>query len=275
MQHLSALKTVDAGAQRFPIPAGVLAETVVAVKHYTDRLFSFRITRPQGFRFRSGEFVMIGLPNAEKPVFRAYSVASPSWDDELEFFSIKVPDGPLTSELQKIVPGDTVLMRPKSTGTLVLDAVTPAKRLFMISTGTGIAPFASIVRDPDTYDKFSEIILTHTCRDHAELTYGTELFEALRHDPLIGELVEGRVTLYSTTTREITPRMGRITRLIEDARFYADLGITPLDPDNDRVMICGSMSMLRDVKTLVEGLGFAEGSHSEPADFVVERAFVG
>lgn len=262
-------------APQFPIPANVHAETVISVRHYTDKLFSFRITRPQSFRFRSGEFVMIGLPNAEKPVFRAYSIASPSWDEEIEFFSIKVPDGPLTSSLQKIQPGDTVLMRQKSTGTLVLDALTPAKRLFMISTGTGIAPFASLVRDPETYDKFDQVILTHTCRDHAELTYGTELFERLRHDPLIGDLVEGRVTLYSTTTREESPRMGRITRLIEDGRFHADLGITPLDPEQDRVMICGSMAMLKDLKTLIEGIGFAEGSNNDPKAFVVERAFVG
>jgi ferredoxin/flavodoxin---NADP+ reductase len=275
MQSAAAIKIETSEAPRFPIPAGVHAETVVAVKHYTDRLFSFRITRPQSFRFRSGEFVMIGLPNAEKPVFRAYSIASPSWDEELEFFSIKVPEGPLTSELQKIVPGDTVLMRQKSTGTLVLDALTPAKRLFMISTGTGIAPFASLVRDPETYDKFDHVVLTHTCRSHAELTYGVELFEGLRNDPLIGELVEGRVTLYSTTTREESPRMGRITRLIEDGRFHADLGITPLHPEHDRVMICGSMAMLKDVKTLVEGLGFVEGSNNEPNAFVVERAFVG
>lgn len=273
MQQVSVSNTTK--APRFPIPAGVYAETVVAVKHYTDRLFSFRITRPQSFRFRSGEFVMIGLPNAEKPVFRAYSVASPAWDDELEFFSIKVPDGPLTSHLQKIVPGDTVLMRQKSTGTLVLDAVTPARRLFMISTGTGIAPFASLVRDPETYEKFDQVILTHTCREQAELTYGVELFENLKNDPLIGELVENRVTLYSTTTREESPRMGRITRLIQNARFYADLGISPLDPERDRVMICGSMAMLNDVKALVQGLGFVEGSNNEPGSFVVERAFVG
>jgi ferredoxin/flavodoxin---NADP+ reductase len=238
MQQVSALRK-DPGVV-FPIPANVHAETVVSVRHYTDRLFSFRITRPQSFRFRSGEFVMIGLPNAEKPVFRAYSIASPSWDEEIEFFSIKVPDGPLTSELQKIVPGDTVLMRQKSTGTLVNDALTPGKRLFMISTGTGIAPFASLVRDPETF-----------------------------------EMTEGRVTLYSTTTREITPRMGRITRLIESGRFYEDLAIAPLDPETDRIMICGSMHMLNDVKELVEKLGFEEGSNSKPSSFVVERAFVG
>ena len=275
MNQVSAIRKEDAERVSYPIPANVHAETVVSVRHYTDRLFSFRVTRPQSFRFRSGEFVMIGLPNAEKPVFRAYSIASPAWDDELEFFSIKVPDGPLTSYLQKIVPGDTVLLRQKSTGTLVTDALTPARRLFMISTGTGIAPFASLVRDPDTFDKFDEIVVTHTCRDHAELAYGVELFEKLAADPLIGELIDGRVTLYSTTTREITPRMGRITRLIENGRFYEDLGVTPLSPGTDRVMICGSMHMLKDVKELVEGLGFKEGSLSHPADFVVERAFVG
>ena len=275
MQTASALKAEETEARQFAIPAGVHAETVVSVKHYTDRLFSFRITRPQSFRFRSGEFVMIGLPNAEKPVFRAFSIASPSWDDEIEFFSIKVADGPLTSELQKIVPGDTVLMRQKSTGTLVLDALTPAKRLFMISTGTGIAPFASLVRDPETYEKFEQIVLTHTCRDHAELAYGEELFAQAANDPLIGELTAGRLTHYSSTTREITPRMGRITRLIENGRLFTDLGIEALNPETDRVMICGSMSMLKDVKALVESLGFEEGSHSHPGGFVVERAFVG
>ena len=275
MHQVSALRADQPEAPRFPIPANVYAETVVSVKHYTDRLFSFRITRPQSFRFRSGEFVMIGLPNAEKPVFRAYSIASPSWDEEIEFFSIKVPDGPLTSELQKIQPGDTVLMRQKSTGTLVIDALTPGKRLFLLSTGTGIAPFASIVRDPETYDKFEQVILTHTCRDHLELSYGAELAEQVASDPLIGEVAAGRLTLYSSTTREISPHMGRITRLIENGKLFEELGIARLDPATDRVMICGSMEMLKDVKALVETLGFEEGSNSHPAAFVVERAFVG
>jgi ferredoxin/flavodoxin---NADP+ reductase len=269
------LETRAARPLAFPIPANVYVETVVSVKHYTDRLFSFRITRPQSLRFRSGEFVMIGLPNAEKPVFRAYSVASPAWDDELEFFSIKVPDGPLTSELQKIQPGDAILMRQKATGTLVLDALTPAKRVFMISTGTGIAPFASLLRDPDTYEKFEQVILTHTCRDNAELVYGQELVAELAGDPLIGELTDGRVTLYSTTTREESRHMGRITALISSGKFYDDLGIDRLDPATDRIMICGSMHMLKDVKELAESLGFKEGSVSHPGDFVVERAFVG
>jgi ferredoxin--NADP+ reductase len=275
MNTTPAFNTADARPLRFPIPANVYAQTVVSVKHYTDRLFSFRITRPQSLRFRSGEFVMIGLPNAEKPVYRAYSVASPAWDEELEFFSIKVPDGPLTSELQKIQVGDTVIMRQKSTGTLVVDALTPAKRLFMISTGTGIAPFASLLRDPDTYEKFDQLILTHTCRDIAELTYGQELVAALEKDPLIGELTGGRVTLYNSTTREESPRMGRITALIGSGKFYADLGIEKLNPETDRIMICGSMHMLKDVKELAESLGFHEGSLSHPSSFVVERAFVG
>ncbi|EKF42017.1 oxidoreductase FAD/NAD(P)-binding protein [Nitratireductor indicus C115] len=259
----------------FPIPAGCHAERVVSVKHYTDRLFSFRITRPQSFRFRSGEFVMIGLPNAAKPVFRAYSIASPAWDDEIEFYSIKVPDGPLTQHLQKIQPGDTVLLRQKSTGTLVNDALTPAKNLYMISTGTGIAPFASLIREPETYDKFERIILTHTCRDVAELEYGNELVAALKDDPLIGELVEGRLVHFTSTTRETSPVMGRITALIENGELFKALGTEPFNRENDRVMICGSMEMLKDVKALVEKAGLKEGSNAEPADFVVERAFVG
>ncbi|MBX3532578.1 MAG: ferredoxin--NADP reductase [Rhizobiaceae bacterium] len=267
--------SIDAPASEFPIPAGVFAEKVVSVQHYTDRLFRFRITRPQSFRFRSGEFVMIGLPNAAKPVYRAYSVASPSWDEELEFYSIKVQDGPLTQHLQKIKPGDTVLMRPKPTGTLVHDALTPGKRVWMIATGTGIAPFASLIRDPETYEKFDEIVLTNTCRDVAELAYGNELVAALRDDPLIGELVETRLKYVAATTRETSPLMGRITTRIEDGSLFAGLGVEPFNPDVDRVMICGSMDMLRDVKALVEKAGLVEGSVSNPGQFVVERAFVG
>jgi ferredoxin/flavodoxin---NADP+ reductase len=275
MHDVAARGVDDAPETLFPIPAGVFAERVLSVRHYTDRLFAFRITRPQSFRFRSGEFVMIGLPNADKPVFRAYSIASPAWDDELEFFSIKVPDGPLTQHLQKIRPGDTVLMRQKSTGTLVLDALTPGSRLWMISTGTGIAPFASLMRDPETYEKFEQVILTHTCRDVAELAYGEELARDLGADPLIGELVNGRFRHHATTTREAYVQMGRITTLIETGQLFRDTGTSPFDPAKDRVMICGSMDMIRDVKALVEGFGLVEGSNSKPAEFVVERAFVG
>jgi ferredoxin/flavodoxin---NADP+ reductase len=262
-------------------PAGASAERVITVTHYTDRLFSFRITRPQSFRFRSGEFVMIGLPNpgiaenGAKPVFRAYSIASPAWDEELEFFSIKVPDGPLTARLQKIVPGDTVFLRQKSTGTLVLDALTPGKRLFLFATGTGIAPFASVVRDPETFEKFESVILTNTCRTAAELAYGDALALQAKDDPLIGELTAGRLTYYRTTTREPLEHTGRITTLIQSGKLFADLGIAPFDAAHDRAMICGSMHMLQDVKALLEAAGLTEGSNAQPAEFVVERAFVG
>lgn len=275
MQNVAVQKVEDVAPAGFPVPAGCHAEKVVAVRHYTDRLFSFRITRPQSFRFRSGEFVMIGLPNAAKPVFRAYSVASPAWDEELEFYSIKVPDGPLTQHLQKIRPGDTVLMRQKSTGTLIVDALTPARRLWMIATGTGVAPFASLVRDPETYDKFEEVVLVNTCRDAAELAYGNELVSALKDDPLIGEFAAGRLRYVAATTREPSPLMGRVTTRMADGSLFAGLGVPPLDPAVDRVMICGSMEMLKDVKALVEAAGLTEGSVSEPGQFVVERAFVG
>ncbi len=258
----------------FPIPAGVFAETVVSVKHYTDRLFAFRISRPSTFRFRSGEFVMIGLPNAEKPVFRAYSIASPSWDEQLEFYSIKVPDGPLTEHLQKIQPGDTVLMRKKPVGTLVNDALVPGKRLYMFATGTGIAPFVSVMRDPETYEKFEQVILCHTCREVAELTYGHETVAAAKDDPLVGEEATAKLVHYATTTREDSPRMGRITDLIQSGKLSADLGVPPLDPEIDRGMICGSMDFLKDTKALLEEAGLTEGANSKPAEFVVERAFV-
>ncbi len=271
----AALAVTTADAPEFPIPANTYAERVVSVTHYTDSLFSFRITRPAAFRFRSGEFVMIGLPNAERPVFRAYSIASPAWDEEVEFYSIKVADGPLTQHLQKIQPGDTVLMKHKSTGTLVLDALTPAKRLWMVATGTGFAPWASLLRDPETYEKFDEIVVTNTCRDVADLAYGDQLVASLENDPLIGELTAGRVRYVATTTRETSPQMGRITTLIENGDLFRIVGCAPFDRETDRVMICGSMAMLKDVKALVEAHGLEEGSNNKPADFVVERAFVG
>ncbi len=258
----------------FPVPSGVYAERVTAVQHYTDRLFKFRITRPAALRFRSGEFVMIGLPNAEKPVFRAYSIASPSWDEELEFFSIKVPNGPLTEHLQKIQPDDTILMRKKPVGTLVNDALIPGKRLYMFSTGTGIAPFASLVRDPETYDKFDEVILTHTCREAAELKYGEELYELCMTDPLVGEFAKGRLRHYTTVTREPFERTDRITTLLRNGKLFEDLGVPPINPETDRGMICGSMAMLNETKGILEDFGLEEGANSKPATYVVERAFV-
>ncbi|MBB5572492.1 MULTISPECIES: ferredoxin--NADP reductase [Rhizobium] len=257
------------------VPAGVFAEKVLSVTHYTDRLFRFTMTRPQGFRFRSGEFAMIGLMVDGKPLYRAYSIASPAWADELEFFSIKVPDGPLTSHLQNIKPGDEVLMRKKPTGTLVLDALTPGKRLYMFSTGTGIAPFASLIRDPETYEKFEEVILTHTTRDVAELKYGFDLVEEISNDEILSEVVGDKLRHYATVTREEFPFKGRITDLIENGKLFTDLGIPTLDPAVDRGMICGSSAMLKDTKDLLEKAGLNEGANSKPAEFVIERAFVG
>jgi ferredoxin/flavodoxin---NADP+ reductase len=252
------------------------AQIVTAVRHYTDSLFSFRVTRPKSLRFRSGEFVMIGLMGDNgKPLLRAYSIASPSWDEELEFYSIKVQDGPLTSKLQHIQPGDELILRPKPVGTLVHDALLPGKRIYFFATGTGFAPFASLLRDPDTYERYDEVIITHTCRDVAELTYGRNLVEGLAEDPLIGELVAGKLRYYPTTTRETSSKMGRITTLIENGELFADLGVPPLNPVTDRAMVCGSLAFNLDIKALLEKAGLREGANSEPQEFVIEKAFVG
>ncbi len=269
-----------------PVPALPDAQTVTEVQHYTDRLFRFRVTRPASMRFRSGEFVMIGLmgdPHPEtgkqKPLLRAYSIASPAWDDELEFYSIKVADGPLTSKLQHIEVGDQIILRPKPVGTLVHDALLPGKRLYFFSTGTGFAPFASLLREPETYENYDEVIITHTCRDVAELTYGRELIEGLKTDEMMVELLGqenlDKIRYYPTTTRETSPKMGRITTLIETGQLFADLGIPELDPATDRAMVCGSLAFNLDIKALMEKAGLKEGANSEPGEFVIEKAFVG
>jgi ferredoxin--NADP+ reductase len=207
------------------------AQTVTTVQHWTDRLFSFRVTRPASLRFRSGEFVMIGLMDDKgKPLLRAYSIASPSWDEELEFYSIKVPDGPLTSRLQHIQPGDEIILRPKPVGTLVVDALLPGKRLWFLATGTGIAPFASLMRDPEVYEKFDQVIMMHTCREVAELEYGRQLVEGLQEDPLIGEMVQGKLRYYPTTTREDFHHMGRVTDNLASGKVFADLGLPKMNP---------------------------------------------
>lgn len=258
-------------------PAKVLpdAQTVTSVTHWTDTLFSFRVTRPTSLRFRSGEFVMIGLLKDDgKPLLRAYSIASPSWDDELEFYSIKVPDGPLTSRLQKIEAGDEIILRPKPVGTLVLDALLPGKRLWMICTGTGIAPFASLLRDPETWENYDDVIVAHTCRTKAELAYGTGIVQALPHDPLIGELVGDKLHYYPTTTREVSDTEGRISDHIRDGRVFDALGLPAWAPDTDRVMICGNLALNKDIMGLCEGHGLQEGANSDPKHFVVEKAFI-
>ena len=252
------------------------AQTVTSVQHWTDRLFSFRVSRPQTLRFRSGEFVMIGLLDERgKPLLRAYSIASPSWDEELEFYSIKVPDGPLTSKLQHIEPGDQIILRPKPVGTLVLDALLPGKRIWFLATGTGIAPFASLMRDPETYEKYEQVVMMHTCRTVAELEYGRQLVEGLRDDPLIGEFVGDKLKYYPTTTREEFHHMGRITDNLTSGKVFEDLGIHPMDPEHDRAMVCGSLAFNHDVKAVLEGFGLREGANSEPQEYVVEKAFVG
>ena len=256
------------------------AQTVLDVKHWTDRLFSFRVSRPQSLRFRSGEFVMIGLLKDDgKPLLRAYSIASPAWDDELEFYSIKVQDGPLTSRLQHIKSGDQIILRPKPVGTLVHDALLPGKRLWFFATGTGIAPFASLIREPQTYEDYDQIILTHTCREVAELEYGRQLVDQVKNDGLMSELVGAenlqKLVYYPTTTREDSPTMGRITTLIKDGTLFGDLDVTDFGPVNDRAMVCGSIGLNTDIKEILEGYGLREGANSEPAEYVVEKAFVG
>ena len=256
------------------------AQVVTAVRHYTDSLFSFRVTRPASLRFRSGEFVMIGLMGDNgKPLMRAYSIASPNWDEELEFYSIKVADGPLTSKLQHIQEGDHIILRPKPVGTLVHDALIPGKRLWLFSTGTGFAPFASLLRDPETFEKFEQVIVTHTCRDVAELTYGRELVESVKNDEMLRELIGeenlDKLVYYPTTTREESAKMGRITHLIENGEVFSDLGVPALDPETDRAMVCGSLGFNLDIKALLEKAGLREGANSDPAEFVIEKAFVG
>ena len=252
------------------------AQTVTSVTHWTDRLFSFRVTRPKSLRFRSGEFVMIGLMGDNgKPLLRAYSIASPAWDDELEFYSIKVPDGPLTSKLQHIQVGDEIILRPKPVGTLVHDALLPGKRIWFLSTGTGFAPFASLLREPETYEKYESVIMMHTCREVAELEYGRKLVESLHDDPLIGEMVAGKLKYYPTTTREPSPLMGRITDNLLSGKVFADLGLPPMNVEDDRAMVCGSLAFNHDVKAVLEKFGLHEGANSEPLEYVVEKAFVG
>lgn len=251
-----------------------LVERVTWVQHWTDQLFSFRTTRDPGFRFQSGQFVMVGLEVDGKPLVRAYSIASPSWHDELEFYSIKVPDGPLTSRLQKIQVGDELLIGKKPTGTLVLDGLKPGKRLYMLGAGTGLAPWLSLARDPEVYERFDEVIVTHTVRNVADLNY-RELFETeLKQDEILGELIGDKLRYYPTVTREPFKTQGRITDLIASGKIFEDLGVPPLDSAVDRLMLCGGPSVLADLKTLLVERGYEEGSLAKPGDFVLERAFV-
>ena len=256
------------------VPTNVYSVEVESVHHFTDSLFSFRVTRPQGFRFHAGEFVMLGLPSSDRPLYRAYSIASPSWDEGLSFYSIKVDGGPLTENLKQIRAGDEIWLRKKTTGTLVLSTLLPGRRLWMISTGTGIAPFVSLIREPDSYDQFDKLILTQTCRHLKDLDYGREQVAATRSDPLIGDLTSGRLLHFESVTRDAHRNVGRITSFLSSGAVYTALGLPRMNKEEDRVMICGSMGMINDVRGYCEGLGMVEGSHSAPGHFVIERAFV-
>jgi ferredoxin/flavodoxin---NADP+ reductase len=249
-------------------------EKVLAVRHWTDTLFSFRATRNTGFRFQNGQFAMIGLEVDGRPLMRAYSMASANHEEELEFFSIKVADGPLTSRLQKIREGDTILVGRKATGTLITDNLIPGERLLLLSTGTGLAPFASLIKDPEVYDSFATIVLVHGCRQVSELAYGEQLVANLRDDELFGPFLAEKLIYYPTVTREPFRNRGRITDLIASRQLFDDIGLSPLDIATDRVMMCGSPAMLEELKQMFEARGFTEGSHSEPGHFVIEKAFV-
>lgn len=248
-------------------------ETVLSVRHWTDSLFSFTATRDPSFRFVSGQFAMIGLEVNGRPLLRAYSLASAHHEDNLEFFSIKVPNGPLTSKLQHLKEGDTILVGRKPTGTLVQDNLLPGRRLFLLSTGTGLAPFVSIIKDPDTYSRFEQVILVHGCRQIAELAYGEAIIADLSEHEFFGDYARDQLTYYPTVTREPFRNRGRITHLIDSGRLFADIGQPPLDLAEDRVMLCGSPAMLADLRPLLDQRGFTEGSYVEPGHFVIEKAF--
>jgi ferredoxin/flavodoxin---NADP+ reductase len=249
-------------------------EKVLSVRHWTDTLFSFTATRDTGFRFQNGQFAMIGLEVDGRPLLRAYSMASANHEAALEFFSIKVADGPLTSRLQKIRQGDTILVGRKATGTLIADNLIPGRRLLLLSTGTGLAPFASLIKDPDVYDRFESIVLVHGCRQVSELAYGEELVAKLRDDDIFGPLLTEKLVYYPTVTREPFRNRGRITDLITSRQLFDDIGQPALDIADDRIMMCGSPAMLEELRQMFEGRGFAEGSHNEPGHFVIEKAFV-
>ena len=248
-------------------------EQVLSVHHWTDRLFSFTTTRDPGFRFRTGEFTMIGLKVDGRPLLRAYSVVSPAWAETLEFFSIKVPNGPLTSRLQHIKVGDAITVGRKATGTLVMDNLLPGRNLYLLGTGTGLAPFLSVIRDPETYERFEKVVLVHGCRHVADLAYEELITQELPAHEFLGEEIAAKLLYYPTVTREPFRNTGRISTLLDSGKLCADVGLPPLDAATDRVMICGSPAMMVDLKTLLDSRGFAEGSGSEPGHFVIEKAF--
>ena len=251
------------------------AETILSVHHWNDSLFSFRTTRDPGLRFINGQFVTIGLEVEGRPRMRAYSIASANYEEHLEFFSIKVPDGPLTSLLQHVKPGDKLLVSKKPTGTLVLRDLKPGKRLFLFATGTGLAPFMSLIHDPETYERFEKIILIHGVRWTNELAYHDYIEQDLKEHEYLGDEIRDKLIYYPTVTREPFYHRGRITELVDSGKLFADLGLPPLDPTIDRVMICGSPQMIRDCCARLDARGFEVSPYiGAPGDYVIERAFV-
>ncbi|QJP14876.1 ferredoxin--NADP reductase [Starkeya sp. ORNL1] len=249
-------------------------EKVLSVHHWTDNLFTFTTTRDPSLRFKNGQFVMLGLEVAGRPLLRAYSVASANYEETLEFFSIKVPDGPLTSKLQHLKVGDEVLVGRKPTGTLLVDYLVPGRRLYLLATGTGLAPYLSLIKDPETYENYEKVILVHGVRTVAELAYEDLITRELPENEYFGELVQEKLIYYPTVTREPYRNQGRITDLITSGKLFADIGLPPLNKEDDRVMLCGSPQLLDDMRMIMKDLGFEEGSTTEPGDFVIEKAFV-
>ncbi|MFT4077387.1 MAG: ferredoxin--NADP reductase [Asticcacaulis sp.] len=248
-------------------------QMVTSVKRWTESLFSFTTTRDQGFRFDSGMFTMLGLEVDGRPLLRAYSIASPAYGEELEFLSIVVPDGPLTSRLQHVQPGDEVLIGAKPTGTLLLDNLEPGRTLYLLATGTGLAAFMGLVREPDAYERFERVVLVHGVRHIGELAYRDFLTSGIVEDEYIGELAKAQLTYCPTVTREAFERQGRITDILVSDAFFEELGLPRLNAMHDRVMICGSTAMLRDLSAMLDDLGFEEGSNAKAGQYVVEKAF--
>jgi ferredoxin/flavodoxin---NADP+ reductase len=254
--------------------ANLNQETVLSVHHWSDSLFSFTTTRASSLRFKNGHFLMLGLEIDGRPLLRAYSVASANHEEHLEFYSIKVPGGPLTSRLQHLKPGDPVLVSQKPTGTLVLSTLKPGKRLYLLATGTGLAPFMSIIRDPETYERYEHVVLVHGVRYAKELGYQDVIKRELPEHEYLGEQVKQQLRYYPTVTREPFENQGRITDLLESGKLCADVGLPALDPEHDRVMICGSPAMLNDLTAFLETRNFKEGATHEPGSYTIERAFV-
>jgi ferredoxin--NADP+ reductase len=253
--------------------SNIIEKTVLDIHHWTDTLFTLRLNRDPGFRFDNGQFAMIGLMVDGRPLMRAYSMVSANYEEHLEFLSIKVPNGPLTSRLAHVRPGDTILVNKKTTGTLVLDNLLPGKRAFLFATGTGLAPFLSIIKDPDLYERFEQVVLVHSVRHIADLVYRDFITEELPKNEFFGEEARHKLLYYPTVTREPFRNQGRITDLVQSGKMFSDLGIGGLDHEHDRVMICGNPHMMTELCGQLEDLGFDQGSHAGAGGYVIEKAF--